>query len=100
MAIFFGSRVRGNARPNSDWDVFLEADEIPNMPANLLIGNGGDIDAFEMPGADGWADNIASGNILKVFDGSFCRVDVHVDMSLSEFLAIYAQGQTAWPLKY
>jgi hypothetical protein len=54
--LLFGSRARGEARIDSDIDIFIEDDEEVSMiPRAWLIDNGGPVDAFEMPNGDGTA---------------------------------------------
>ena len=52
----FGSRARGTARLVSDIDIFCETrEDADRLPPEWLISAGGPVDAFEMPGSDGWA---------------------------------------------
>lgn len=100
MATLFGSRVRGNYLPESDWDVFLTDDEIKLIPGNLLISNGGKIDAFEYPGGDGWARAVGDDErMLLVYDGGYSRVDAHVEISFGNLLdAVMAGELDLWHL--
>ena len=52
----FGSWARGEGEAGSDVDIFVEfGGELTTIPAELLVCNGGPVDAFWMPGNDGWA---------------------------------------------
>lgn len=55
----FGSRSPAAShmpKRSSDIDVFVETlEEAAALPSEWLIGNGGPVDAFSMPGGDGWA---------------------------------------------
>lgn len=60
----FGSYARGKEHPDSDIDVLIESEEeLRQIPPELLMANGGPIDAFWMPNDDGWAEAIDGGKI-------------------------------------
>lgn len=63
----FGSRARRDNRVDSDIDIFIESDEeLTLIPSELLIVNGGSVDAFWLPNADGWADAVGTGQMRQL----------------------------------
>lgn len=71
MLYLFGSRATGDARPNSDWDVFIDSaccdDDTVRLYCDTLkpfaVENGGPLDLFELAGD----------TMLAVFDEYDCR---------------------------
>lgn len=93
----FGSRspeCPKTPRLDSDIDVFVETDaELVQIPPNLLIVNGGPIDAFWMPSGDvACAIGDDDDRRLQCYDDlGLCVDPVHV--SVEEILAMTAR----WP---
>ena len=89
MAYMFGSRLRGDYREDSDWDLFADDQEISLIPQELLICNGGPLDVFHMPDGGGWAVAVGEDRFLKVFDGPFLRIDTPLEIPIEHFLKLY-----------
>jgi len=88
--LLFGSRANGEARPDSDIDLFLEfPEELDLLPPELLMANGGPVDAFWLPGTDGWATAVGDeGRMLPCWD----RFDSLVGRRFPRPLSVLAEA--------
>lgn len=82
MAFLFGSRFNGDFSPSSDVDVLMSTHEFLAVPPELLVDNGGSLDAFLYPYEDGIALSLPRGDRrLVLVDKHGSRIegcDVHI----------------------
>jgi len=88
----FGSRRRGDHRPDSDIDIFLDDGE--EIPSEWLIVNGGPVDAFHLPGDDGWGWAVGDEErALLVWDNRFMRIDDPRPIDIAELTSLVDEVQ-------